>query len=132
MGRHETAPPHLGVVGEVHEVVDFCAGSDPRVSDGATVEGAIGPDLHVVPHRTCSDLRDLLGLAVDLRVAEPVHAQPSPRMHDHTASQDGVGIEDYLGVHDRVLPDPAPLADDHMRTDVAPVADRGSCAKIPT
>ena len=75
MRGEQDSPPDADAVGDVHQVVDFRAGLNSRLSDRRPIDGGVRADLHVVFDDHVGDLRNLEVRAVRLlREPEPVAA----------------------------------------------------------
>ena len=93
LGAKNVVATNLIVVADHDQVVDLGAVADPRGLERRAVDGAIGPDLHVVADFHAPRLRDFDMAALNEPVSEPVagpikaYFQTYPQRPDETDSE---------------------------------------------
>ena len=111
--------PEHHVVRDLDEIVDLAALADDRIAQCAAVDGAIGPDLHVVLDDHTADLWHLAVAVGAHDIAESVLPDGAAGVNDHPIADQGM--------HDcHIGPDRAVAPDAHVRPDGGTRADHCS------
>ena len=111
--------PDIGVVGDLHQVVDLRPAADPGLTQGRPVYAAVAADIHIVLDHHPPELRDLaMALPVPAKT-ETVPAQYRPRMDDTALPDAGTAVQGRIGLDHRVRPEGHPGAEVGARPDGA-------------
>src|SRR5258705_4964123 len=74
LAHHQAMPANGHVVRDMHEVINLGALADDRGTEGAAVNGRVGPDLHVIMDDHFADLQHLVVAALVADIAVAVRA----------------------------------------------------------
>ena len=128
--RHHRVLADVGVVGNLHEIVDFHAFSDVCAAHRGAVHAAVCPDFHVVFNHHVSNLRNLVVAVLRGREAEAVGTDDAAGVERHARPDAAVVVNDGVRIDDAVVAHRHALADDGMRLNLAVFADFRTLANV--
>jgi hypothetical protein len=82
LSDEHTPFPHLDIVAELHQIIDFCPCTNAGLPKGSPVYCGIGANLDVVVHYHPSDLGEFDGTGVGGRKTEAIAAEHGASMDD--------------------------------------------------
>src|SRR5579871_1796876 len=126
LAHHQTMPADGHVVRDMYEVVDLRALADDRGTEGATVNGRVGADLHIIMDDHVTDLQHLAVAAFVEHVAVAIRANDGASMDSDAMANLGLRVDDDIGEQTCVV---ANLA---VVTDVIPAQKCGTRAQSHT
>src|SRR5580704_18132145 len=130
LGDEEVVPADFAVVSDHHQVVEFGPLPDHGLVDHGPVDRGVGFDFDVILNAHGAEVRNSLVPAVDRAVAETVGADYAAGVQDHAVADNDFVIEDGVGVHDDVVPQPAAAADHRAGMDVATITEDHAGADV--
>jgi hypothetical protein len=123
----QAARPDPHIVPDLDEIIDLAPGTDQCIRACASINRAVGADLHIVLDDHPPQLRHLFVAFGPGREPEPVLSDPYPRMEDGTVADDAVA-QGGAGADVAVVADHHVVADDRVGADAAARADLGTGA----
>ena len=117
-------PADLYVVGNLDQIIYFCALSNHRDAKGAAINRGVASHFDVIPEDHLPELREFVVLVFGKDVPEPVGADHHARVQQHPVSDSGARIEDNAGVEHAVFPHDDAPAQAYSGRQHRPRADR--------
>jgi len=115
LGNDDGALPDGDVMADLYQIIDLDPLLNPSATNGGTVNGGIGPDLHVVVDLDDPYLRDLEVILRRMGKTESIGANDDTGMDDHPPANAAARIHNHAGVEDRIFPNFYLAADDNPR-----------------
>ena len=113
----------LTVVPDLHQVVDFCPRANARSHEGSAVDGGAGANFDVVGHLDTAELWHLHVASFGQAIAETIGANYRIRVNDDAIADDGIVVENHVGIDCDVVAKAAAPADDGAAVNLAAGAD---------
>jgi hypothetical protein len=86
LGGNHGVLPDFAVVADVNEIIQLYAGGDPGVCEGASIDGGVGADFHVIANFDNSSLREFPMLTVTEGVSKTIGANHGPGVNFHAVA----------------------------------------------
>ena len=113
LGNEHAIRADLTPVSDGDQIAELRAGADPRGSQRGPVDGAVGPDLHVVFQDDLARLRDLHPLLAYGSVSQSVLADDGTGVNGHAVPQLAAIVDGNAGIERHVVAQPGMRSDEH-------------------
>ena len=84
-------PPHNNVVPDLNKIINFCSLTDDCVSQGATIDSAVGADFNIVLDYDTADLGYLEMPSWTHCKTKSILAEGDPRMESNAVPDKSIG-----------------------------------------
>src|SRR5579875_687871 len=128
LANKEVVFADLAVVADLYLVIDFGSGTDTCGLESTAIDGGASTDFHIVADFDIAKLRLLDVFAALKTIAETISAQHRIGVNDDAIAEDGVIVEDDMGMQHHVVAEPTIAAQDDAAVESAPRAQDAAFA----
>ena len=128
---HDSALADLHIVGDLNQVVEFCASLDHGSAHGGAVDGCVSADFHIVLKYDDSHLSNLLISSVALRSkAKAITADHGTALHNATVADTAAVVDFHTRIQNHIIAQGHAVAHIHLRVDFDMLADGHAVADV--